>query len=112
MIKENLEPGFNGLPPVKSQYDQNEKTLLSKAADKYGVHAVADAYGLKWQAVVAWKRYYSQKTQRVIQSPDGQEITPEEVFAKVGKADKIYVRADEGKAYWVREDEHGSINLW
>ena len=29
-----------------------------------------------------------------------------------GAADKIYVRADEGKAYWVRGEEHGAVELW
>ena len=112
MENSEIKVGLDGLPPIKDQYDETDKKLIAEVAGKYGVKVLADAYGLKWQAVVALKRYYSQKTQLVIQSPDGQEITPEEVFAKVGKADKIYVRADEGKAYWVREDEHGSINLW
>ena len=53
----------------------------------------------------------------IIQSPSGQEITPEDVRAKinsvVGAVDKVYIRADEGKAYWVRsEDEHGAVELW
>ena len=56
----------------------------------------------------------------IIQSPSGQEITPEDVRAKistaVGTVDKVYIRADEGKAYWVRgegdKDEHGAVELW
>ena len=48
----------------------------------------------------------------VIQSPFGTEITPAEMLAKVGDADQVYVRADENKAYWVRGDETGSIDLW
>ena len=53
----------------------------------------------------------------IIQSPSGQEITPEDVRAKissaVGSVDRVYIRADEGKAYWVRgEDEHGAVELW
>ena len=55
--------------------------------------------------------------QLIIQSPSGQEITPEDVRAKVnsvvGAVDKVYIRADEGKAYWVRgEEEHGAVELW
>ena len=58
--------------------------------------------------------------QLVIQSPSGQEITPEDVRAKisttVGSVKKVYIRADEGKAYWVRgegdKEEHGAVELW
>ena len=48
----------------------------------------------------------------IIQSPMGGNITPEAIIAKVGKADKIYVRVDENKAYWVRGKETGSVDLW
>ena len=52
-----------------------------------------------------------------IQSPSGQEITADDIRAKisttVGSVEKVYIRADEGKAYWVRgEDEHGAVELW
>ena len=58
--------------------------------------------------------------QLIIQSPSGQEITPEDVRAKinsaVGTVDKVYIRADEGKAYWVRgegeNEDHGAVELW
>lgn len=48
----------------------------------------------------------------IIQSPMGGEITPEDILAKVGEADTIYVRVDENKAYWVRGEESGSVELW
>ena len=48
----------------------------------------------------------------IIQSPMGGNITPEEIMKKVGKAEKIYVRVDENKAYWVRGKETGSVDLW
>ncbi len=56
----------------------------------------------------------------IIQSPSGQEITPEDVRAKVstavGSVDRVYIRPDEGKAYWVRgegeKEEHGAVELW
>ena len=47
-----------------------------------------------------------------IQSPMGGSITPEEIAAKVGPVDTIYVRVDENKAYWVRGEESGSVDLW
>ena len=56
----------------------------------------------------------------IIQSPSGQEITPEDVRAKIsttaGAVDRVYIRPDEGKAYWVRgegeREEHGAVELW
>ncbi len=48
----------------------------------------------------------------IIQSPMGGNITPEEILARVGEADKIYIRVDENKAYWVRGKETGSVDLW
>ena len=53
-----------------------------------------------------------QKAEIIIQSPLGGNITPEEVLAKVGQADQIYIRVDENKAYWVKGEETGSVDLW
>ena len=48
----------------------------------------------------------------IIQSPLGGEITNAEILARVGNVDKVYVRVDENKAYWVRGEETGSVDLW
>ncbi len=48
----------------------------------------------------------------VIQSPLGGIITPEEILKKVGKVDQVYVRVDENKAYWVKGDKNGAVDLW
>lgn len=48
----------------------------------------------------------------VIQSPMGGSITPEEILKKTGPVDAVYVRVDENKAYWVRGEETGSVDLW
>ncbi len=48
----------------------------------------------------------------IIQSPMGGEITDAEILAKVGTVDKVYVRVDQNKAYWVRGEETGSVSLW
>ena len=106
---EELTPGQTGLPPKKKNYSPEEKaTLVAKAAE-FGVQPVAKAYGFAWQTLSSWKRYYEPI---IIQSPSGQEITPKEIKEKVGAAERIYVRADEGKAYWVRGKETGSVELW
>ena len=48
----------------------------------------------------------------IIQSPLGGEITGTEILARIGNVDKVYVRVDENKAYWVRGEETGSVDLW
>ena len=48
----------------------------------------------------------------IIQSPLGGEITSAEILARTGNVDKVYVRVDENKAYWVRGEETGSVDLW
>ena len=48
-----------------------------------------------------------------IQSPLGGEITSAEILAKVGSdVDRVYVRVDQNKAYWVKGEETGSVDLW
>ena len=48
----------------------------------------------------------------IIQSPMGGEITGEEILARIGEVDKVYIRVDENKAYWVKGEETGDIDLW
>ena len=80
--------------------------------------------------VVAWKKHYSDKAAMttlkngtkksaikvIIQSSAGQEITIDELLERGGKlacasnaikatetaVDTVYIRVDEGKAYWVQ----------
>ena len=48
-----------------------------------------------------------------IQSPLGGAITSAEILAKVGTdVDRVYVRVDQNKAYWVKGEETGSVDLW
>jgi len=47
----------------------------------------------------------------IIQSPLGGEITSAEILDRVGNVDKVYVRVDQNKAYWVNGEETGSVDL-
>ena len=38
--------------------------------------------------------------------------SPDELLARIGKAEKVYVRVDENKAYWVNGEDTGSVDLW
>ena len=50
--------------------------------------------------------------QIIIQSPLGGEITPFAILARVGQVDKVYIRVDLNKAFWVKGTHTGSIDLW
>ena len=63
-------------------------------------------------AAAAVKKALPKATNVVIQSPMGGEITPDAILAKVGDVDSVYVRVDENKAYWVKGNETGSVDLW
>ena len=136
-----IKSGFDGMPPVKNQqtqYTDEEKIKIAAKAHVAGVRGIADLYGLKWQTVASWKRLLK-KTERsavapvnkksaetaeteaavvaetavIIQSPDGHEITVDEIISKIGiQVDKIYIRVDKNAAYWVKGEENGSVNLW
>ena len=125
----------------QTQYTDEEKIKIAAKAHVAGVRCIADLYGLKWQTVASWKRLLK-KTERsavapvdnvnkksaetaeteaavvaetavIIQSPDGHEITVDEIISKIGGVtDKIYIRVDKNAAYWVKGEENGSVNLW
>ena len=79
------------------------------------VEAVAAAVAAPVEAAVekkARKRAAKPAVSVVIQSPMGGDITPEEICARIGRADTVYIRVDQNKAYWVRGEEHGEIDLW
>lgn len=81
-----------------------------KPAAKKAAAAVVEAAAEKKPA--ARKTATKKTAEVVIQSPLGGEITSAEILARVGNADKVYVRVDENKAYWVRGEESGSVDLW
>ena len=100
---------------------ETEKKTAPKAAAKTAAKAVKDTaktVAKKAEAKVATaKKAAPAKTAAkqpkvIIQSPMGGDITPAEILKKVGKVDEVYVRVDENKAYWVKGDKSGSVDLW
>ena len=96
-----------------NEVDEQEKNLILAEANRIGVREAAKKHGLTWQRVASWKRTAQENSASkiIIQSPLGAEISAEEILAKVGDVDKIYVRVDENKAYWVKGKKSGSIDL-
>ena len=65
------------------------------------------------KAAPAPKKALPRKTEIIIQSPLGGEITPDAILARLSKdVDSVYVRVDQNKAYWVKGEEYGSVDLW
>ena len=87
-----------------------EKTAAKKPAEKKAEPVKAASTAAKKPA--AKKPAAKKAAELIIQSPLGGEITGAEILARVGDADKVYVRVDENKAYWVRGEETGSVDLW
>ena len=110
---EPLTPDHFGLPPKRDSYSTKEKALIVAKAAEVGVRPIAEVYGFAWQTIASWKRYYAKKAPLIIiQSPDGREITVEQINGKIRDVEKIYVRADKGKVYWVKGEETGEVELW
>ena len=94
---------------------KNRKARAKVKADKPAVETVAEAVAAPVEVVKEKKtRKRTRKTEMtfVIQSPFGGEITPEEIRARIGEVDAVYIRVDQNKAYWVKGDENGDIDLW
>ena len=91
-----------------------EKPVEKKASAKKAAEKVAEAAEKKpvEKKTTVRKTAAKKAAEVVIQSPLGGEITTAEILARVGNADKVYVRVDENKAYWVRGEEAGSVDLW
>ena len=87
-----------------------KKAAAPKAAPKAAVKSAVKAAASKTAAKKPAPK--TKDVEYIIQSPMGGEITPAEILKKVGKADKIYIRVDQNKAYWISGKESGSVDLW
>lgn len=87
----------------------SEDTAAKKPAVKKAAPAKAEAPAKK---PAAKKPAAKKAVEVIVQSPLGGEISFAEILAKVGQADKVYVRVDQNKAYWVRGEETGDVDLW
>jgi membrane protein involved in colicin uptake len=87
----------------------SEETAAKKPAAKKAAPAKAEAPARK---PAARKAAAKKAVEVIVQSPLGGEISYAEILAKVGEADKVYVRVDQNKAYWVRGEETGDVDLW
>ena len=87
------------------------KIQADKTAVEAGAEAVTEA-AAEIEQKIGKKVRRAKKASVVIQSPMGGEITTDTILEKIGEADTIYVRVDQNKAYWVKGEETGSVDLW
>lgn len=121
---------------ANKNYTLEEKAEALKKAAESSIASVAKELGISRATLTNWKKQaegalkaagdvvedtvakakkaIEQKpaNEVIIQSPLGGNITPAEILAKTGPVDKVYIRVDQNKAYWVRGEETGSIDLW
>ena len=83
-----------------------------KASAEPAAKKVAEAEAPVAKKPAAKKPAAKKAVEVIVQSPLGGEISFAEILAKVGEADKVYVRVDQNKAYWVRGLETGDVDLW
>ena len=93
------------MAPRKASAD----TAAKKPAAKKAAPEAAEAPVVK---NTAGRKPAAKKAEVIVQSPLGGEISFDEILAKVGTVDKVYVRVDQNKAYWVRGEETGDVDLW
>ena len=123
---------------ANKNYTLEEKAEALKKMAEEGIAAVAKELGISRTTLSNWKKQAEgalkaagdmvegavakvakeakekkpAANEIIIQSPMGGNITPAEILAKTGPVDKVYIRVDENKAFWVRGEENGSVELW
>ena len=127
-IETGVKPASNAvIDKVKEVYGVAiEKVVVAEAAVKAEAakaeaeaekqvketKAKAKAAGEKAKEVVK-KTKATVKAEAAKVIPLGGEITTAEILARIpAGADKVYIRVDQNKAYWVKGDETGSVDLW
>jgi len=125
---QSVGAGLSSITAYEAGKRNPSKKVLARIREVYGVDLAAPAP----EALPGQKKATSRKVeakapstrksrsgrkkanepQIIIQSPLGGEITPFAILAKVGEVDKVYIRVDKNKAYWVKGTETGSVDLW
>ena len=108
-----MAPRKASAEPAAKKAAEAEAPVAKKPAAKKAAEVEAPVAKKPAAKKPAAKKPAAKKAVEVIvQSPLGGEISFAEILAKVGEADKVYVRVDQNKAYWVRGEETGDVDLW
>ena len=96
---------------------QPSAAVIAKIIEVYGVDLNAPAEEKKPAKRTRKKKEEAvaeeKKTPKlIIQSAMGGEIALEDILAKVGDVDTLYIKPEDNAAYWVKGDQSGAMNLW
>ena len=107
----------SGTLKIPENIEAAVKEMIAKASDKVVATEIAvkkKTRSTARKAKEAVKAVASEKkTAILIQSQLGGTITPEEVLKRIPEGcDQVYIKPEENKAYWVKGDESGAVELW
>jgi len=103
--------GISTVGTYESGRARPSAAVLAKIREVYGVE-IGDRKPASTPKVKKRPTKKQGETQVIIQSPLGGEITPFAILARVGQVDKVYIRVDLNKAFWVKGNQTGSVDLW
>ncbi len=107
----------SGTLKIPENIEAAVKEMIAKASDKVvatEIEVKKKTRSTARKAKEAVKAVASEKkTAILIQSQLGGTITPEEVLKRIPEGcDQVYIKPEENKAYWVKGDESGAVELW
>ena len=103
--------GVSTVGPDESGRAKTSVAVRAKIREVYGVD-LRDKKPTAAQRVQKRTAKTQAEPHIIIQSPLGGEITPFAILARVGQVDKVYIRVDLNKAFWVKGSQTGSVDLW
>ena len=106
----------SGTLKIPENIEAAVKEMIAKASDKVVAEEIEvkkKARSTTRKAKETVKAVAVKKTTILIQSQLGGTITPEEVLKRIPEGcDQVYIKPEENKAYWVKGDESGAVELW
>ena len=111
-VTKKIEAAVEEAKPVVEKKAKETKTKAKATGKKVAAATAKKAKTTQKKVAKAVEKALPKKVEVLIQSPMGGEITAEAIIAKVGPVEKIYIRVDQNKAYWVNGDDTGSVDLW
>ncbi len=121
---------------MAQKYTDEQKAAVLARVPEIGIQEAAEEAGIPWKKVVKWekKAAASQDTEEAVpekkakkqskkariakmnlifESGSGRQISLQAIAEKVPKGcDAAYVKIEENRIYWVKEEETGSEEIW
>ncbi|MBQ8094075.1 MAG: helix-turn-helix transcriptional regulator [Clostridia bacterium] len=108
---QKAEPEKKAAPKKAAAKKAAETAVEEKASEKKTKKTAAAKASAEPEKKPAAKKTTA-KPVVYIQSAMGGSITVEDILARMDNVDTVYVKVEENKAYWVKGNEAGSVDLW